>query len=84
MIRPPALLSLVSVGAAPVAAVSLGDPSEAVEAAAHESSVDVRIGGRPFTTFFFDSSEIARSDASTCTQPTGRNVRLGDLRWVHS
>jgi hypothetical protein len=34
MIRPTALLSLVFAGAAAVAAVSLGDPSEAVEAAA--------------------------------------------------
>jgi hypothetical protein len=59
MIRPTVLLSLVFVGAAAVAAVPLGDPSEAVEVAAHESSVDVRIGGRPFTTFFFDSS-VAR------------------------
>jgi Family of unknown function (DUF6807) len=57
MIRPTGLLSLVFVGVAAVAGVSVGHtPSEAVEIAPHESSVDVIIGGRPFTTFFFDSS----------------------------
>ncbi len=35
----------------------LGRPSsQSVDVAAHERSVEVAIGGRPFTTFFFDSS----------------------------
>jgi hypothetical protein len=57
MIRPTALLSLVFVRAAAVAGVSLGhSPSQNVDVAAHERSVDVSIGCRPFTTFVFDSS----------------------------
>jgi hypothetical protein len=57
MIRPTAVLPFVlaaATAAAPAAVVHA--PLEAVEVAVHPTSVDIGIGGRPFTTFFFDPS----------------------------
>ncbi len=58
MIRPTVLLfSIVLAAAAATAAVSaVHAPAEAVDVAVRTTSVDILIGGRPFTTFFFDPS----------------------------
>jgi Family of unknown function (DUF6807) len=57
MIRPTAVLPFVlaaATAAAPAAVVHA--PLQPVEVAVHPTSVDIGIGGRPFTTFFFDPS----------------------------
>ena len=57
MIRPTALLSFVLAAATAAAPTAVGHaPAEPVEVAVHPTSVDIGIGGRPFTTFFFDPS----------------------------
>src|SRR5581483_12090651 len=49
-----AVLLLVFTAAAAAAVARLHATGDAVELAVHETSVDVRVGGQPFTTFFFD------------------------------
>jgi hypothetical protein len=56
MVRTTALLSTVLLAATALAWARLGPPVEAVEVTARDHAVDVAIGGRPFTTFFFDVS----------------------------
>src|SRR5262245_6364540 len=51
------VLSFALTAALAVAAASFGNASaELVDVAVHDTSVDIRIGGRPFTTFFYDPS----------------------------
>ncbi len=54
-----AVLLLVFTAAAAAAVARLHATGDAVELTVHETSVDVRVGGRPFTTFFFDP-EVAK------------------------
>jgi methane monooxygenase PmoA-like len=50
------LLLLLICDAGHTSSVSAGQAAEAVEVIPHETSVDIRVGGRPFTTYYFDSS----------------------------
>lgn len=53
--NPRTMVLLLALAAGLSAAVSFGDSSaEPVDVAVQEASVDIRIGGRPFTTFFYD------------------------------
>ena len=56
MIRTAALPFLVVIGAAAIAGAFGHSDAEPVDVIVHDTSVDIGIGGRPFTTFFFDRS----------------------------
>ncbi len=56
MHRRTTVLSIVVAAAAAAALARVQAPADAVELIVHDTSVDVRVGGRPFTTFYFDPS----------------------------
>jgi hypothetical protein len=88
-----ALLSLVLASGAAAAAVSaVHAPAEPVDVTVHETSVDVTIGGQPFTTFFFDPSvakpyfhplRSARGTVVTRGFPVVENIRGEDRDEPH-